>query len=51
MAKMTEKAWENSFSDKKLDAAESKRGIKEGSAKDRNIDRAQIRKINAKRKG
>ena len=51
MAKLTAKKWEGSAADKKMDAAEAKRGIKEGSAKDEKIDKAQVKKANAKRKG
>lgn len=40
------KAWEKSGADAKDDAAEAKRGIKEGSAKDKAADKKGLAKFN-----
>ncbi len=44
MKKMNAKAWEKSAKDIKLDKAQAKKGIKEGSKKDIAIDKKYIKK-------
>lgn len=48
--KMSMKAWEKSSMDKKMDAAAKKKGIKEGSAKDKAMDKKALAAYNAKAK-
>jgi len=48
MKKMTAKAWEKSSKDAKLDKAQAKKGIKEGSKKDLAIDAKFIKKSKKK---
>ena len=45
MAKMTMKKWEKSKADAKMD-----KGVKEGSAKDKKLDKSGVKKANKKRK-
>lgn len=45
--KMSMAQWEKSAADKKMDA---KKGIKEGSAKDKKLDKAGLAKVNKGRK-
>jgi len=47
MAKMTMKQWEKSPMDKKIDKAS---GFKEGSKKDRNLDKAALALVNKKKR-
>jgi len=46
--KMTMAEWERSSMDKKKDAVLKKKGIKEGSAKDKAMDKAGLAAYNAK---
>lgn len=48
MAKMTMGEWERSAMDKKKDAALKKKGVKEGSAKDKAMDKKSLAAYNAK---
>ncbi len=48
MAKMTMAEWERSPMDKKKDAAMKKKGVKEGSAKDKALDKKALAAYNKK---
>lgn len=48
MAKMSMAEWERSAMDKKKDAALKKKGVKEGSAKDKAMDKKALAAYNAK---